>query len=92
MTYNKLIIPGNLAFMFLDTPRNTRKGHPTISLRIRPSYSDDTFGFALTLPSQLLALAAHGECPIEHVCGLLISNSCTKRIFLASIDIILVSA
>ena len=47
--------------------------------------------WTLSLPSQLLALPTHGECPIdapiEHVCGLLISNSCIKHIFLESIDI-----
>ena len=35
-----------------------------LSLRIRPSYSDDTFGYVLSLPSQFLALPAHGECNI----------------------------
>ena len=63
-----------------------------LSLRIRPSYSDDTFGYTLSFPSQFLALSAHGECNKEHVCGLLIINSCIKRLLLASIDINLLSA
>ena len=34
---------------------------------IRPSYSDDSFGYTLPLPSQFIALSAHGpECHIEH--------------------------
>ena len=38
-----------------------------LNLRIRPSYSDDSFGHTLPLPSQFLALSAHGpECHIEH--------------------------
>ena len=38
-----------------------------LNLRIRPSYSDDSFGYTLSLPSQFLALSAHGpECHIEH--------------------------
>ena len=64
----------------------------TFSLRIRPSYSDDSFGYTLSLPSQFLALSAHGpECHIEYVGELLISNSCIKRLLLASIDIHLLS-
>ena len=54
-----------------------------ISLRIRPSYSDDSFGYTL---SQFLALSAHGsECHIEHVGELLISNSRIKRLLLTFI-------
>ena len=47
-----------------------------LSPRICPSYRDDTFGYALSLPSQFIAMLARGECTIENVCGLLISNSC----------------
>ena len=46
----------------------------------------------LSLPSQFLALSAHGpECHVEHVGGLLISNSRIQRLLLASIDIHLLS-
>ena len=63
-----------------------------LSLRIRPSYIDGSFGYALSLPSQFLALSAHGpECHIEHVGGLLISNSRIQLLLLASIDINLLS-
>ena len=38
-----------------------------LNLRIRPSYSDDSFGDTLPLPSQFLALSAHSpKCHIEH--------------------------
>ena len=60
------------------------------SLRIRLSYSDNTFGYTLSSPlilSQLLAFPAHGERTEEHVGGLLISNSCIKYPYLPSIDI-----
>ena len=63
-----------------------------LSLRIRPSYSDDMFGYTLSLPCQFLELPAHGEWNIEHVCGLLIINSCIRLLLLASIDIHLLSA
>ena len=41
----------------------------------------------VSLSSQFLALSAHGpECHIEHVGGLLISNSRIKRLLLAGAD------
>ena len=72
--------------------KNAKVLKNALSLRIRPSYSDDSFGYTLSLPSQFLALSAHGpEYHIEHVGGLLISNSRIKLLLLASIDIHLLS-
>ena len=68
---------------FHDINTNTTRREP----QDPPSYSDTTFGCTLSLPSQLLEFPAHGECPIENVCGLLVSNPCIKFPYLPSIDI-----
>ena len=68
--------------------KNAKVLKNALSLRICLSYIDDSFSYTLSLPSQFLALSAHGpECHIEHVGGLLISNSRIQRLLLASIDI-----
>ena len=72
--------------------KNAKVLKNALSLRIRLSHSDDSFGYTLSLPSQFLALSAHGpECRIEHVGGLLISNSRIQQLLLASVDIHLLS-
>ena len=91
MCGHKYLVRQNLHNLFVEV-KNAKVLKNALSLRIRLSYSGDSFGYALSLPSKFLALSAHGtECYIEHVGGLLISNSRTQRLLLASIDIHLLS-